>query len=186
MNGSISEEEIAQGLKRRDQRAMRVLYDTYAGLMTAVCSRYIVSDDDVKDVLQNCFVRVFTATERFDYRGCGSLRAWLTQIVVNESLKFLRDRARHGVVAADDRLPDIIDDDEPDVDSVPTEVIEEMIKRLPDGYRTVFNLYVFERKSHRQIAAALNIKEASSASQLHRAKSLLIAMINGYKRKAGL
>jgi len=50
----------------------------------------------------------------------------------------------------------------------------------------VFNLYVFERKSHRQIAAALNIKEASSASQLHRAKSLLIAMINGYKRKAGL
>lgn len=181
---NTDERLITEMLRRRDSKAMRYVYDRYAGLLTAVCARYIVSDDDVKDVLQDSFIRIFTAADRFEYRGEGSLKAWMTQVVVRESLKFLRDSGRHSFISYDERLPEAADEEEPDIAYVPTEAIEEMIKTLPDGYRTVFNLFVFERKSHREIAALLNIKESSSASQLHRAKAILARMINDYKRKA--
>ena len=71
-------------------------------------------------------------------------------------------------------------EEEPDIDAIPSSVIFRLIRDLPDGYRTVFNLYVIEQKSHKEIAAMLNIKESSSASQLHRAKAMLAARIRQY------
>lgn len=73
-----------------------------------------------------------------------------------------------------------IADCEPDVDSIPSSVIFRLIRELPDGYRTIFNLYVIENKSHKEIAALLHIKESTSASQLHRAKLLLAEKIRQY------
>ena len=70
--------------------------------------------------------------------------------------------------------------DEPDIDEIPATVIYELIRGLPIGYRTIFNLYVIENKSHKEIAAMLNIKESTSASQLHRAKALLASRIKEY------
>ena len=72
-------------------------------------------------------------------------------------------------------------DEDPDSMSVPPDVIYQMIRELPDGYRTIFNLYVIEEKSHREIAQLLGIKESSSASQLHRAKAMLAEKIREYK-----
>ena len=80
-------------------------------------------------------------------------------------------------------LPDIADEQEPDFDEIPTSVILKMIGTLPTGYRTVFNLYVFEEKSHKEIASILGIAENTSASQLHRAKKLLIKEIEIYRTK---
>ncbi len=75
------------------------------------------------------------------------------------------------------------DDREPDFNEIPTQVILEMIRKLPVGYRTVFNLYVFEEKSHKEIASILSISESTSASQLHRAKGLLMQEIDLYRFK---
>jgi RNA polymerase sigma-70 factor (ECF subfamily) len=72
-------------------------------------------------------------------------------------------------------------EEEPDLDDIPTSVILEMIRSLPVGYRTVFNLYIFENKSHKEIASILDIAENTSASQLHRAKSCLAKQISVYK-----
>ena len=80
-------------------------------------------------------------------------------------------------------LPDAPEDDEPGLPQVPAAVVQEMIKALPDGYRTVFNLFVFEKKSHREIASLLGIKEDSSASQFFRARAMLAKKIKAYLKE---
>jgi RNA polymerase sigma-70 factor (ECF subfamily) len=80
-------------------------------------------------------------------------------------------------------VPDVPEEDDPPISDVPPDVIHSMVSQLPTGYRMVFNLYVFENKSHREIASLLGIKEKSSASQLSRAKNLLAKMIRQYNDK---
>ena len=155
---------------------MRMLYDRYAGYLTAVCGRYVPDDEEVKDILQEAFIKVFQTLDRFEYRGEGSLKAWLTRIVVNDSLKFLRKKKPLPMPAVLPELPD----EEPAFDQVPLPVIHQLIRKLPEGYRTVFNLFVFEDKSHKEIASLLGIKENSSASQLHHAKAMLGKWIKEY------
>ncbi len=156
---------------------MKMLYDTYAGYLTAVCARYVRDDDEVKDILQEAFIKIFKTMDRFEYRGAGSLKAWMSRIVVNDSLKTLRKKR---ALPLPETLKDTAEEEEPDFTGVPVSVIHGMIRNLPDGYRTVFNLFVFEDKSHKEIASLLGIKENSSASQLHHAKAQLARWIKDY------
>lgn len=158
---------------------MRAVYSSYVRYLSAVCARYIPNDEDVKDVLQESFLRIFDGIGSFEYRGKGSLKGWLTKITINEALKFIRRNDKIEFVDISSHQ-DIQPDEEPDIDSVPSSVIFRLIRELPDGYRTIFNLYVIENRSHKEIAALLGIKESTSASQLHRAKSLLATKIRQY------
>ena len=178
-----NEFELLQLVRKGDSSAMKELYRRYIQYLTAVCSRYIISEADLKDVLQESFIKIFTSIDKFEYRGDGSLKAWMARIVVNESLKLLKSNERFDFVQNEWDLPEVEheEDNEPDTDDVPAQAIQEMIRELPTGYRTVFNLYVFENKSHKEIASILNIKENTSASQLHKAKNKLAEMINAYK-----
>lgn len=159
---------------------MRAMYDLLAGHAMATAKRYLADADDCHDVLQECFLRAFSRIGDFNYRGEGSLRAWMTRIVANESVNVLKRRAR--ITFTDEFAEDIVDEP-PDVTQVPPEAINRMIASLPAGYRIVFNQFVFEHKSHKEIARMLGIKENSSASQLLRAKRLLAKMINDYRRQ---
>lgn len=159
---------------------MRILYDRHVGYMTAVCSRYIIDNDDVKDILQESFMKIFSSMDKFVWRGPGSLRAWMSRIVVNDCLKFLRKNGRFDTVALE---ASDYSDEEPEIGRIPPAEIQRMIRMLPVGYRTVFNLYVFEEKSHKEIAELLGIKEDSSASQFHRAKTMLAGWIKEYERR---
>jgi RNA polymerase sigma-70 factor (ECF subfamily) len=156
---------------------MKMLYDRYAGYLTAVCARYIPDDDEVKDLLQESFIKIFQSMDRFSWRGEGSLKAWMTRIVVNDSLKALRKKKP---LRLPETLSEELVEEDPPFEAVPLKVIHEMIRRLPEGYRTVFNLFVFEDKSHKEIASLLGIKENSSASQLWHAKALLARWIKDY------
>lgn len=178
-----SEQRLTERLKAQDPKAMRVLFDRYAGYLTAVCSRYISNREDVKDILQEAFIRIYSGIDSFEYRGEGSLKAWMQRIIVNLALKFLRDNKE--IVSYEEDLGkfDIVEDEDLDVEDLPPGVIQEMIRALPVGYRTVFNLYVFEEKSHKEIAGMLGIKENSSASQFHRAKAILAQQIREYRQK---
>lgn len=155
---------------------MDKLYDEYADYLAKVCSRYIQNQDDLHDVLQEAFIRIFTKIHTFEYRGRGSLKAWLTRVVINESLHFLRDNNSNIFVDKDVDLPDIIDD-EPDIDSLSITQITDTILKLPPGYRAVFNLFAIEGKSHKEIAELLNIKPDTSASQFHKARNMLARML---------
>ena len=175
-----SDEKRILGLFRDgDPNASRVLYEKYAGYLTAVCSRYVADDNDVEDILQDCFLTIFSDIGKFEYRGEGSLKAWMSRVVVNQSLKHLRDSKR--IVFTDLGAADL--PEEPDTESIPPDVIYRLIRGLPDGYRTIFNLYVIEGRSHKEIAQLLGITESTSASQLHRAKAMLATQIIQYNNE---
>ena len=179
---NLTEQKLAERIERRDSKAMKALYDRYAGFLTAVCSRYIENKEDVKDLMQDSFIRIFSSIGSFEYRGEGSLKAWMSRIVINNTLKYIRDNIQKGMISIDEDIPDVPDEEIPEISEIPPSVIQEMIRRLPEGYRTVFNLFVFEGKSHKEIAMLLGIKENSSASQLHRAKALLAGWIREYRQ----
>lgn len=168
------------GLVRQgNAMAMRRLYSTYVRYLAAICSRYVVNNEDVKDVLQDSFIKIFSNIASFEYKGKGSLKGWITRIAVNESLKFLQRDNRFEFVEISEHKHDQ-PEEEPDVETLPSSVLFNLIRELPVGYRAIFNLYVIENKSHKEIAKLLDIKESTSASQLHRAKSLLATKIRQY------
>lgn len=171
---------MAKRLRNGDNGAMRDFYSLYADYLTGVCARYIADDESLKDVLQDSLVGIFSHIRDFRYRGPGSLQAWATRIVVNESLKFLRTRQRHELERLSHDVADEPEADDPPIDDIPAEVIFRLVSELPPGYRTVFNLYVFENRSHQEIAEMLGIRKDSSASQLCRAKNLLARKIRQY------
>lgn len=182
--GQHSEEDIAKGIRKGDNRAMRHFYAQYGGLLAAACSRYVNNDDDVKDLMQDAMVNIIQNIDNFTYKGEGSLRAWATRIVVNQALNFVKSQKRFHDTFADKDLGNLslADNEEPDISDVPAEVIHRLISQLPDGYRTVFNLFAIEGKSHKEIAALLGIKADTSASQFFRAKNILAKQIENYKR----
>ncbi len=178
--GTDKEQYIIKLFRRGDASAMDMLYAEYADYLTAVCARYIPDDDELKDVLQESFIKIFSKIGEFNYRGNGSLRAWITRIVINESLLTIRKKKNSPIINIENEPPDI-QDDEPELGNIGEEVLTNMIRQLPDGYRTVFNLFVIEGKSHKEIAKILNIKADSSASQFHKAKKQLAKMIKNYR-----
>lgn len=174
------EKQLVKLLRSGDNAAMKEFYSLYGGFLTAVCNRYIANNEDLKDVMQNVMISILTHINDFEYRGKGSLRAWASRITANESLHFLRAQKKDRFTELSQDLPEEADD--PPIDDIPPEVIQKFITELPPGYRTVFNLYVFQDYSHEEIAQQLGIKRDSSASQLHRAKNILAKKINEYRK----
>jgi len=159
-----------------DPAAPRILYEKYSALLYAVCLRYVSVEMDAEDVLQDSFMTIFDRIGSFEDRGKGSLKAWMIRIVVNLSLKHLRNSSHF--VFEDVETAEI--PYEPETESLGPELLVKFIRSLPDGYRAVFNMYVVEGMSHKEIAGILGITESTSASQLHRAKAMLARTINKY------
>ena len=164
-----------------DNTATEWIYRKHVRYLSALCSRYITEDEDIKDVLQESFIKIFTSLDSFKYRGEGALKAWMAKITLNETLKFVRNNSRLPIDSIDDKDTNIADGDSMETEDIPTDVLHQFIRELPDGYRTVFNLYVIDDKSHKKIAQLLGIKENTSASQLHKAKSMLAQKIKHYR-----
>lgn len=175
------EQILVKHLLKKEEAAWKELFGAYSRNLTYVCSRYLAEKEDVHDVLQNSFIKMFRSIESFEYRGNGSLKAWMTRITVNESLKHIKQKGDFKSAIEVDDLPDMPNEEEPDFEEIPRDDIMMMIRSLPEGYRTVFNLFVFEKKSHKEIAGVLGIAENSSASQFHRAKGLLVQKIKEFK-----
>ncbi len=179
-----SEQSLIERVKRRERVAQRELYDLYAGRLLSASLRYVTRRDVAEDLLHDSFIKIFKSIDSFTYRGDGSLRAWMERITINTALEWLRQQNRLDVVSYnDDYMPTMIDVAEPtaeDVDQIPQSEVLRLIAELPDGYRTVFNLFTIEGYSHREIAHELGINEKSSSSQLLRAKRLLSTKINEY------
>lgn len=182
----IPEYEIASLAQRGDAEARKILYSQNVRYLSAICFRYISDSETAKDVLHDAFVKIYKSLGTFSYRGSGSLRAWMSRIVVNEALKYLRNRAKSDFISLSDSLPDMPDpqsfaaDDGDLAQSVPPAKIHEFIRELPVGYRTVFNMYLFDNYSHKEIAKILGISEMTSASQFHRARKMLASKIREY------
>jgi RNA polymerase sigma-70 factor (ECF subfamily) len=185
-------ENLVERIRQKDQRAMSQLYQMYIRELSSVCYRYVPSEADAKDVLQNSFVNIFKSIPTLDYRGEAAFKMWMRKIVVNEALHFLKERkmlkSKLGmrVVETDlEQASEILPfDSEPlEGDWLTPEKLHQLISELPDGCRTVVNLYIFEGYSHRQIAELLNVSERTSASQLYYAKQVLAKRIKQIKKE---
>lgn len=182
--GKQSEQQLVNDVRKGDNAAVKKLYDTWSGYLFALCTRYITDKDIAEDILQESFIKILSSIDSFTWKGEGSLKAWISRITVNESLQYLRKQKKLSFVEYSDALPDKSDNDEaPQVGGVHPSEIQKMIQELPDGYRTVFNLFVFEEKSHKEIAEMLGITESTSASQFHRARKILAQKIKDYENK---
>lgn len=181
----ISESHLVASLLDGDQQARARLYTGSVGVLSSVCRRYIIDEEDVRDVLHDSYIRIFTTIGKFDYRGNGSLNAWMSRVVVNEALMFLRRSNRIESTSLDEErnVVENLSDDPPEVGRLSADELHMLIRKLPDGYRTVLNLFAIEGKSHKEIAKLLGIKENSSSSQFLRAKVMLTKLIKEYLAK---
>ena len=167
-------------MQEGDKTAARDFYSLYADTLAGICIRYTADEEDLKDVLQNAFAHIFSHIAEFEYRGAGSLLAWAKRVVVNESLKYLRTKVHFEELQKNHDIVDESEGDDLSFSDIPPDIIHQMLSRLPIGYRTVLNLYVLEGKSHQEIASLLGIRKDTSASQLHKAKRMLVKMIRKY------
>ena len=189
-----TEKQLIEAIRNGERAALRRLYDRYSGYAMAIALRYVPDRDEVRDVMQDSFVRILSTIAHFDYRGEGSLKAWVARIVCNKAIDHLRASSRFVLTDDSWRGFDIPDDGgqdgdykylvtEPDIGDLPPDVLMELIGRLPPNYRTVLNLFVFEQQPHKEIARRLGIKENTSSSIFFRAKRMLGKMITEHQNK---
>ena len=188
-SAGVDERRLVRDIIKGNRVAMQELYNLTVRKMTAVCSRYVIDHNDVNDVLQESFLMVFSGIGAFTPHDDGSLVAWVRRIVVNESLQLLRRKKMLNQLVS---LDDV--EDEPEdftiteqvtnyVSSIDIGNLMELIQQLPDGYRTIFNLYAIEKLPHSKIASMLGISEGTSASQFHRARKQLAQLILDHQNK---
>lgn len=180
----ISEKDIAERCSAGDQKSQKLLYETYAGWLLGVCLRYVGDRDTAQDLLHDGFVQILTHFNQFKWQGEGSLRAWLFRVQQNVVLMHLRkEKISEDNISLDENIQ-LADVPEPEtVRDIPKSVLLKMISELPSGYRTVFNMFVIDGHSHKEIAKMLGIQEKSSASQLVHAKRVLAARINAWRKE---
>jgi RNA polymerase sigma factor (sigma-70 family) len=166
--------ELVTACKKGDRKAQFELYKLYAKAMYNVALRIVNDDDEAEDVLQEAFLDAFTRLESF--RAETTFGLWLKQIVINKSINQLRKRKAEFVNLDGVDLPDEIGQDEEDLQYQVNE-IKEAVAQLPDGYRVVLTLYLFEGYDHEEISHILKISENTSRSQYMRAKTKLNSLL---------
>ena len=162
---------LVQDCIRGERKAQKALYDALAGKMFAVCLRYMGSREEAEDVLQDGFVSLFSKLE--SYSGAGSFEGWARKIFVNTALMSLRKKDVLKQSEDVDSARKFTGDEPGPIQKIGYQELSKMISELPPGFRTVFNMYIIEGYSHKEIAKALGVSEATSRSQLQRARILL-------------
>lgn len=172
----MDDSQLVIACKKQDRDAQKLLYERYAPMMMAVCLRYSGEEETARDLLHDGFIRVFTQIGSFS--GKGSFEGWLRRIFVNLALENYRKEKQkyrfmeeYSYINADESETQA--DNSLDIENIPEAEVLDMIRSLPPGYRTVFNMYIFEDMSHKEIAQVLGINEAASRSQFYRAKNML-------------
>lgn len=155
--------------------AQRRLYEHFAEGMLGVCYRYTKSMTDAEDVLQDGFIKVFRNLHQ--YKSEGELGAWIRRIMVNTALNYLKKNSRYQTdLSFLDTSLHPVSDDNPELQLLAKDLAE-LIRQLPTGYQTIFNLHAVEGFSHVEIGKMLGINEGTSRSQYARARALLISWL---------
>jgi RNA polymerase sigma-70 factor (ECF subfamily) len=148
----------------------RMLYEKFSPKMYALCIRYAGNNDDAQDILQDGFVKVFGNIAKF--KGTGSFEGWIRRIIVNTAIEHFRKK--NTLQAIDGHTENQLADDQTNIfNLLEAKELLDVIKSMPAGYRTVFNLYAVEGYTHKEIATMMNLTEGTSKSQYARAKSWL-------------
>ncbi|MCD7964105.1 MAG: sigma-70 family RNA polymerase sigma factor [Rikenellaceae bacterium] len=171
----MTETQLIEKSKKGDSYAFSRIYEKYAPQMLGICKRYVNDPDTAHDLLHDGFITVFSKIR--DFRGDGSFEGWLRRIFVTTALGYLRKNKTIFMTAGIDDMRNLSGNDPSALEKISADELLKIISGLPDGYRTVLNMYAIEGFSHREISEMLNISEGTSRSQYARAKSYLIKKI---------
>jgi RNA polymerase sigma-70 factor (ECF subfamily) len=165
------DDKLIEKVRRRERKAQHILYQQFAAILFKLVYRYVTNEQDAGSIVNIAFFKIFNSIDNFIYRDQKNMLAWMKRITINESLIFLRQRFKYHEI--DRCFPeDLIHEDLPDTNLL-AEDYYQLIRRLPEDLRTVFNLYAIDGYNHKEIARHLKIKESSSRVYLARARSLL-------------
>lgn len=174
-----NEKQLIKKAATQHRDAQQQLYTQYAPKMLGVCRRYIKDLQFAEDVMLKGFMKVFSNLDRFKFEG--SFEGWIRRIMVNEAITFLRSQKK--IMYTEE----LITYEKQSVDSVhaglDAEYIQELIDRLPEGYKMVFVLFAIEGYKHQEIANMLDISESTSKSQLFKARKMLQSALKKSRTK---
>lgn len=178
----MSLEQLIIKCQKQDIQAQSAIYNLYASKLFTLCLKYSKNHAEAQDNLQDSFLTIFKKIKQ--YKGKGSFEGWMKRIVINTALQRYR---KEGVldVIKDNDIKDEVVEVEVETEEISLDFLLDIIQQLPDKYRLVFNLYVLDGFSHKEIAQMLNISEGTSKSNLSRARLILKGKIeeNQFKNK---
>ncbi len=165
----LDEKQLIAGCIKNNLASQKALYERYAGKMLVVCMRYTKDRPEAEDILQEAFFKVFANLSKF--RAEGSFEGWIRRIMVNTALKHHRKIKMYAITSLEEAR--LHNEDASALSDIGYEELLDMIQKLPDRYRVVFNLYIMDGYTHEQIAKLCNIATGTSKSTLSRARVML-------------
>lgn len=180
----MDEQKIVSDCLKGNPVAQRQLFEMFAPKMLGVCLRYMKSQDEAEDVLQDGFVKVFSKLSA--YKNNGSLEGWVRRIMVNTALDQIRKNAKFAYSSDFTDNEYKLDSSDFTFETLIVEDLMKLINGMPDGYKVVFNMFAIEGYSHKEIAETLGVSENTSKSQYSRARSYLkekLELVEGGKSR---
>lgn len=190
-----TEQQLIIDCKAQNKKAQQQVYELYASLMKGICRRYVSDIAAAEDIMHEGFIKVFAQINNFEWKGDGSLRAWISRIMVNLSLDYLKKQKRVTNISVEFAENEIDENEDDDVFSlfetvkrkgIHKEELLRMLDSLPETTRLVFNLYAIDQLKHKEIAEVLGIAEEASRTRLKRARLQLkdkLAIYCNYSQK---
>ena len=179
----LNTKDLIEKSKSGDRKAQQQLYKRLCAPMMGVCIRYMKNEVDAEDVLLEGFYKVFSNLKKFSYESEQAFFGWVKRIMVNEALMKLRRNKEIQILTINEDLDKEIDISP--LEALQTADLLKIIREIPLGYRTVFNLYEVEGYSHQEISEQLGVSVGTSKSQLFKAKKLLREILESKKSGYG-
>jgi RNA polymerase sigma factor (sigma-70 family) len=176
-----SDQKLVFECLENNQLALKHLYERFSATMLGILIRYAKDTMEAEDMLQEGFIRVFNNLHQYRYEG--SLSAWVRRIMINTAINYYKSNLRYNQSVDIDLVSNTSHVSVDALDTMSEKHLIQLIKGLPEGYRMVFNLYIIEGYSHKEIAKMLNISENTSKSQLSRARKSLQNKIEQYSQQ---
>src|SRR6195952_294916 len=171
----MTDEQLVKQCLQGNRKAQEQLYAGYAERMLGVCYRYTKSMSDAEDVLQEGFIKIFRNLHQFN--GTGELGAWVRRIMVNTAINYLKSESRYQYdLSFTEKGLHPVSDENPEL-RMNAKELADLIRQLPAGYQTIFNMHAVEGYTHVEIGKILGIHEGTSKSQYARARALLISWL---------
>jgi len=180
----MGEEELPQilaGCLRRDRKDQKTLYKTFYGFAMGICLRYAGNRYEAAEILNQGFLKVFTNLEKYNPER--PFKAWLGRIMINTSINHYRSNLKMAQMDDLEKAEGLSHSEMPD-SMLKYDDLLAMVQRLPQAYRTVFNLYAIEGYTHEEIGKLLGISDGTSKSNLFKARDKLKDMITKSERRA--
>lgn len=173
----MNKEKLKKKFSEGNRRAFNIVYDNYCDAMFAICLRYTKNRDEAADILQDSFIKIFEKCKTYNPEF--EIGGWIKKIVINTAINYLRKNKRFDLTDNFDAFENTeeINDFEIENTNGLYENLLDILKDIPIGYQTVFNLFVFENLSHQEIADYLNISVNTSKSQLFKSRKMITKIL---------